>query len=271
MNWLIEHKKFTVFVLATLLALLVEYYYFISGIQGETNELQAQQYKLRSEIETKVRRGQFISEKSILNAQEEIKFIEGKFSALRSRINFKPAAGYEIQPTRRQDELIVNFQSLLKDTQKRMEKNAAQKGVPIPAKLEFPLSKVSDETIRIYYERLDILEQLVNLAMASNCLKVLDWGVSETDFKASQELLKELYFKSALGTKNLVLIKVNGTFGSITQFISRLRSADRFVSLEKMTISNTGGRDSDNVTVTFIVAGIKLEEPSAPPKVGREK
>jgi len=268
MNWLIEHKKFTVFVLVTLFLLLVEYYYFISGIQDETSGLQAQQYKLRAEIEAQVKKGPFLSEKSIQNAQEEIKFVEGRFSSLRNRINFKPLPGYEIQATRRQDELIVNFQSLLKDTQKRMEKNAAQKGVPIPAKIEFPLSKVSDETIRIYYERLDILEQLVNLAMASNCLKVIDWGITETDFKDSREF-KELYFKSALGAKNLVLIKVNGTFGSITQFISRLRSAERFVSLEKMAISNTGGPDSDNVTVTFIVAGIKLDEPAGPR--GREK
>ena len=270
MHWLIEHKKFTAFVLVTLFALLVEYYYFISGIQDETSDLQEQQYKLRSEIETKVKKGPFISEKSIQNAEEEIKFVERRFSALHNRINFKPLSGYQIQATRRQDELIVNFQSLLKDTQKRMEKAAAQKGIPIPAKLEFPLNKASDETIRLYYERLDILEQLVNLAMASNCLKVIDWGVSENDFREFRDI-KEINFKSALGVKNLVSIKINGTFSAMTQFISRLRGAERFVSLEKMAVSNTGGPDSDNITVTFIVAGVKLEEPAGLPKAGREK
>ncbi|MEK7310234.1 MAG: hypothetical protein AAB038_05395 [Planctomycetota bacterium] len=270
MNWIIEHKRFVLFVLATILLLFIEYDYFIAEIQDETANLQEQQYKLRSEIETKVKKGQFLSEKSIQNAQEEIKFVEGIFSSLRNRINFKPLPGYEIQPTRRQDELTVNFQSLHKDTQKRMEKTAAQKGVPIPAKIEFPLSRASEETIRLYYERLDILEQLVNLAMASNCLKIIDWGVSENDFKEFRDI-KDVNFKSAVGAKNLVLIKVNGTFNSITQFVGLLRSAERFVSLEKMVISNTGGPDSDNVTVAFIAAGVKLEEPAGPPKAGREK
>ncbi|HLD36237.1 MAG TPA: hypothetical protein VJC37_05910 [Planctomycetota bacterium] len=263
MNWLIEHKRFTVFVLVTLVALLAEYYYFIAGIQDETSELQAQQSKLRSDIETKVKKGPFLSEKSIQNAQEEIKFVENRFATLRNRLNFKPLAGYEVPVIQRQDQLIISFQSLLKDTQKRMEKAAAQKGVPLPAKLEFPLSKASEETIRLYYQRLDILEQLVNLAMDSNCLKVIDWGVSENDFREFRDI-KEINFKSALGAKNLVLIKINGAFGSITQFISRLRSAERFVSLEKMAVSNTGGPDSDNITVTFVVAGVKLEEPVPP-------
>jgi len=257
-------------MLVTALVLLIEYYYFIAEIHNETTDLQEQQYNLRSEIENKVKKGPFISEKSILNAQEEIKFVESRFSALRSRINYKPLAGYQIPTMQRQDELIVNFQSLLKDTQKRMEKNAAQKGISIPAKLEFPLSKVPEETLRLYYERLDILEQMVNLAMESTCLKVTDWGVSENDFKEFRDF-KELNFKSAVGTKNLALIKINGTFSSIMKFISRLRNAERFVSLEKMVISNTGGPDSDNVTGAFIVAGVKLEEPSVPPGANREK
>jgi Tfp pilus assembly protein PilO len=272
MNWIIEHKRFTVFVLGALFILLVEYYYFIAGLQSETSDLQEQQYKLRAEIETNVKKGQFLSERSIQNAQEEIKFVENRFSVLRNRINFKPLSGYEIPAMQRPDELNVNFQSLLKDIQKRLEKNAAQKGVPIPAKLEFPLSKVSAETIRLYYERLDILEQMVNLAMDSDCLKIVEWGVSENDFREFREF-KEIYFKSQVGAKNLVLIKINGTFGSITRFINRLHSAERFVSLEKMALSNSGP-DLDNITAAFIVAGLKLEEP-VPPKqaggTGREK
>lgn len=258
MHWLIEHKKFTVFVLTTLILILVEYYYFISGIQDETSNLQEQQYKLRSEIETKVRKGPFLSEKSIQNAEEEIKFMDGRFSSLRNSINFKPLPGYQVPTTRRQDELTVNFQSLLKDTQKRMEKTAAQKGIPIPAKLEFPLNRTSEETIRLYYERLDIIEQLVNLAMDSNCFKVIDWGVSENDFREFKDI-RDLTSRSTLGIKNMAFIKMNGTFDSIMQFINLLRSAERFVSLERVIINNNTP-DRDNVTATFIVAGVKLEE-----------
>lgn len=258
MHWLIEHKKFTVFVLTTLILILVEYYYFISGIQEETSNLQEQQYKLRSEIETKVRKGPFLSEKSIQNAEEEIKFMDGRFSSLRNSINFKPLPGYQVPTTRRQDELTVNFQSLLKDTQKRMEKTAAQKGIPIPAKLEFPLNRTSEETIRLYYERLDIIEQLVNLAMDSNCFKVIDWGVSENDFREFKDI-RDLTARSTLGIKNMAFIKMNGTFDSIMQFINLLRSAERFVSLERVIINNNTP-DRDNVTATFIVAGVKLEE-----------
>jgi len=258
MHLIIEHKRFVVFVLATIIILLTEYYYFIAEIRDETSALQDQQYKLRSEIETKVKKGPFISEKSISNAEDEIKYVGKKHLSLKNRINFKPLAGYEIPVTKRQDELIVNFQSLLKDTQKRMEKNAAQKGIPIPDKLEFPLSKASGETIRLYYERLDIVEQMVNMAMDGNCLKIIDWGVSENDFREFRDI-KEINVKNTFGTKNMVFIKINGSFSSIMQFINLLRNAERFVSLERMIISNVNP-DSDNITTTFIVAGVKLEE-----------
>ncbi|MBI5778166.1 MAG: hypothetical protein HZA49_01750 [Planctomycetes bacterium] len=258
MHWIAEHKRFVVFVLATIILLLIEQYYFIAEIKNETSALQEQQYKLRSEIETKIKKGPFISEKSIPNVEEEIKYATKKHLYLKNRINYKPLAGYEIPVTKRQDELIVNFQSLLKDTQKRLEKNSAQKGIPIPAKLEFPLSKASEETIRFYYERLDIVEQLMNLAMDSNCLKVIDWGVSENDFREFKDI-KETVFKGPSGTKNMVFIRINGSFGSIMQCINLLRNAERFVSLERVIISNTNP-DLDNITATFIVAGIKLEE-----------
>jgi hypothetical protein len=183
--------------------------------------------------------------------------VENRASALRNRITFTPLPGYEIPAIQRPDELVVNFQSLLKETQKRMEKNAAQKGIPIPAKIEFPLSKAAAEAVRLYYERLDILEQLVNMAMDSNCLKIMEWGVSENDFREFREF-RELNFKSSAGSKNLVLIKINGTFDSIVRFVSRLRTAERFLCLEKMAL-NSGGPDLDNVTAAFIVAGLKLE------------
>ncbi|MEW6027091.1 MAG: hypothetical protein AB1599_07350 [Planctomycetota bacterium] len=256
MYWIAEHKRFAVFVLATVALLLIEYRYFIAGTRDEIAALQEQQYKMRADIGNKVKKGPFISEKSIPNAEEEIKYVEARYSALRNKINFKPLPGYEIPATRRQDELIVLFQSLLKDTQKRMEKTAAQKGIPIPAKLEFPLSRASEEAIRLYYERLDIVEQLVGMAMDSNCLKVVDWGVSEADFREFRDI-KDVSFKSAAGMKNMAFIRINGPFSSVMQFINLLRGAERFVSLEKMIISNANP-DSDNVTATFIVAGVKL-------------
>lgn len=258
MHWIIEHKRFAVFVIVTAILLLIEYYYFIEGVREETGILQEQQYKMRSDIETKVKKGFFISEKSIPNAESEIKYAEKKHLSLKNRINYKPLSGYEVPAVQRQDQLIVSFQSLLKDTQKRMEKNSAQKGIPIPAKLEFPLSRVSEETIRLYYERLDIIEQLANLAMDSNCLKVVEWGVSENDFREFRDM-KDLAVKSAFGTRNMAFIRINGSFGSIMQFINLLRNSERFVSLERVAISNTNP-DFDNITATFIVAGVKLEE-----------
>lgn len=258
MSWIVEHKKIVLFALAAGLLILAEYYYFIAELRSETADLREQQYKMRADIENNVKKGRFLSERSLTNAQEEIKFLGNRTAALRARINFKPLPGYEIPAMQRPDELIVNFQSLLKETQNRMERTAAQKGIPIPAKLEFPLSKTSPEAIKIYYERLDMLEQMVALAMESNCLKILDWGVSENDFRDFREF-KTLSFKSAAGEKNLILIKINGTFESISRFISRLRGAERFICLEKMAL-NSAGPDLDNITAAFVVASLKLEE-----------
>jgi Tfp pilus assembly protein PilO len=261
MYWLIKEKKFVLFVLGALIFVFAAYYFFIAQTQQETIRLQEDQSKIRLEIDSNVKKGRFIADKSIQNAEEELKFIENRCSLLRNKINFKLLPGYQLPDIKRPDDLIVNFQTLLKEVQKRMEKTAAQKGIPIPSKLEFPLTNVSSDRILLYYERLDMIEQLVNLAMASNCQKIISFGVTESDFKDFNDI-KDTVIKTNLTTKNMVFIKLNGNFASIMQFINLLLNIERFVALEKTIIENTNP-GSDSITATFIVAGVKLADTSA--------
>lgn len=258
MYWLIKEKKFVLFVIGTLILVFAVYYLFVIPNQEETVKLQEEQSKIRLEIENKVKKGDFIAEKSIQNADEELKFIENRCSTLKNKVNFKSLPGYQI-PDVKSSELTVYFQTLLKDVQKRIEKKAAQKGIPLPSKFEFPLTNVVSDKIFLYYEKLDIIEQLVNLVMDSNCQKIISFGVTESDFKDYD--IKETVTKTGSVTKNMVSIKINGTFDSIMKFVNLLKNAERFVVLEKAIIENIN-RDSDNIMATFIVAGVKLADVS---------
>jgi hypothetical protein len=258
MYWFVEHKKFVVFVLATLILLFIEYHFFIANIQEETVNLRENQNKLKTDIENRVKKGIFIRDKSIQNAEEELKFMENDFSSLNNKIHFRPSSGYQSPTIKRPDDLILNFQSLLKEVQKRFEKNSAQKGISIPAKLDFPLTNVSTETITSYYERLDMIEQMVNLAMVSNCQKIIGWGVTETDFKDFKDV-KEIVIKTSSAIKNMAFIKIQTNFTALMHMINMLRRPDRFISLEKLIIENSNP-DVDSFVVTFVVASIKLSE-----------
>ncbi|MDI6733355.1 MAG: hypothetical protein QME51_05070 [Planctomycetota bacterium] len=258
MYWIIEHKKFVTFVVLAAILILIEYLFFIAGTLGETNILREEQQKLQSEIERKVRKGQFLSDRSILNAEEELKFLQNRYNLLRNKIHFKPSSAYQIPAIKRPGDLIVNFQSLLKDTIKRMEKMAAQRGVSVPAKLDLPLTNVPEETIRLYYEKLDIIEQAVTLAMESRCEKIIGWGVTDSDFKEFKDI-KEPVFKTILATRNLVFIRFQGSFDSIGRFIKSLQNNERFISVERATLINTNP-DSDSIQATFIVAVVKLAD-----------
>ncbi|MFH1231248.1 MAG: hypothetical protein V1709_07095 [Planctomycetota bacterium] len=251
MYWLIKEKKFVLFVIGVLILVFAVYYLFIAPNQRETIRLKAEQATIRLEIENRVKKGDFIAEKSIQNAAEELKFMENRYATLKDRINFKPLPGYQLPGSK---DLIVNFQTLLKEAQKRMEKKAAQKGIPIPSKLEFPLT---NDKIVLYYEKLDMIEQLVNLVMDSNCQKIISFGVTESDFKDFSDI-KEI-MKTNSCTKNMVFIKINGSFNSIMKFVNLLKNAGRFIALEKAIIENTNP-DSDKITATFIIAGVKLAD-----------
>ncbi|MFH0887946.1 MAG: hypothetical protein V1871_01910 [Planctomycetota bacterium] len=259
MYWLIKEKKFVLLIIGTLILVLGGYYLFIIPNQQEILRLKQEQSKIRLDIENKVKKGDFIAEKSIQNAEEELKFMESRYSTLKNKIKFKSLAGYQLPDINKQPgELILNFQTLVKEAQKRMEKKAAQKGIPIPSKFEFPLTNASSDKISLYYEKLDMIEQLVNLAMECNCQKVISFGATESDFKEFKDI-KETVIKTNLGTKNLVFIKINGSFDSIMKFINLLRNAERFIALEKAIIENANP-DSDNITATLIIAGVKLAD-----------
>lgn len=260
MYWLIKEKKFVLLIIGTLILVLGGYYLFIIPNQQEIIRLKQEQSKIRLEIESKVKKGDFIAEKSIQNAEEELKFMESRYSTLKNKIKFKSLAGYQLPDIKELGPLIVSFQTLVKEAQKRMEKKAAQKGIPIPSKFEFPLTNVSSDKIFLYYEKLDMIEQLINLAMDCNCQKVISFGATESDFKEFKDI-KETVIKTNSGTKNIVFIKINGSFDSIMKFINLLRNAERFIALEKAIIENTNP-DSDNITATLIIAGVKLADVS---------
>jgi hypothetical protein len=258
MYWLIKEKQFVVFIAGSLVLILATYYFFIAPNQLEIIKLKETQSKMRLEIENKVKKGDFISEKSIQNAEEELKFIENRYSLLKKKISFKSLPDYQLPTIKRPDELTFNFQSLVKEVQKRMEIKAAQKGIPLPAKFEFPLTSVSVDKIILYYEKLDIIEQLVNLAMDSNCQKIISLGVTESDFKEFNDI-KDTLIKTNSSTRNIVFIKINGNFDSIIKFINLLRNTERFIAMEKAIIENSNP-DSDNITATFIISGVKLAD-----------
>lgn len=261
MYWLIEHKTFTVFIAVTIIVLACVYNFVAVPLQEKTADLRNEQRTIRAQMEKIAKTDVFTSEKSIKNAEEELKAMDARYAELKTRINFRPTADYQITAGIKFDELLVNFQSLLKDVQKRLDQKSAAQNIPIPVKLEFPLANATADTILIYYQKLDMIEQLVNLAMEAKFQQITAYGLTEVDFKEFKDI-KETVIKTPLFTKNLVYVKLSGNYASILQFISLIQKSDRFIAVEKVILDNDN-KDLDNINSTFVIAGVKLIEAPA--------
>ncbi|MBI4712680.1 MAG: hypothetical protein HY762_05200 [Planctomycetes bacterium] len=254
MNWLTEHKNELMVIGGCGALFLAVYYLVLAPFHQEANELKEQQAKTIKTIETDFRSGNIRDRKDIANITDELKYVDGKLSQLKERVTFRLRPDYQL-PAEKRDWLIT-LQSRLKSLQKRTENTAAARGIKLPA-LEFQFNEAQD--LSLYFEELDVIDQLLSAAIESGCSEVLAVGTASEIGPGGKGFHKHNTADAAAG-KNLVPIKIKGTFESLMRLVHMIQSPEqasgRFLALESVVLESDQP-DVDTMTGTIIVSGVK--------------
>ncbi|MFA5794003.1 MAG: hypothetical protein WC980_02910 [Candidatus Brocadiia bacterium] len=252
---LIERYKSAFTWSGLIIGLIAVLYLVTVPFSASTDNLKKRQLDIAREIEKNLSAGVYRDEKNVQVLSEEIKYVEAKLAQIKGQVNFK--SGLEYQLPAAKQEWLITLQAKARALQKKMEKIAADKGVQIPNSIEIP-SDIQSDAIPLYFEKLDMMEQLMNYAIESDVDEVAAIGLSAvlSDFGSTSSGGKPV---NPADAANIVSIKVSGSFKSISKFIYRLTSATRLLCLEKAVLE-TAKPELDKVTITIAVSAVKVKD-----------
>ncbi|MFH1227448.1 MAG: hypothetical protein V1701_06045 [Planctomycetota bacterium] len=251
---LVERYK-TAFTWGGLIIGLIAVLYLVTiPFSANYDSLKKRQLDIVRDIEKNLSTGFYRDDKSVQALTEEVNYVEGKLAQLKGQINFKPGAEYQLPPAK--PDWLITLQSKAKALQKKMEKTAAEKGVRIPNSIEIR-SDIPPDDIPLYFEKIDMMDQILNYAVDSGVDEVLAIGSDGIlgDFNQTGSGVRQA--KSA-DAPNIVPIRVSGSFKSINKFIFRLISATRMLSLEKAVLE-TAKPEVDKTVLTVAVSAVKVK------------
>lgn len=216
---------------------------------SDARDYENRREQMLKEMGLKLANGTYNDEKNVQTISEEIRYGENRLNQLKGQISFKPGSEYQL-PANKGD-WLVTLQSKAKALQKKMEKLAADKNVRLPGSIDVP-SEILIDNIPLYFEKVDIMEQLLGYAIESGCEEVSAIGSegSLADFMLAK--------KPADPSANIVPIKVRGNFKSVNKFAYLLVNAPRFLCLEKVLLENVRP-EIDKVVLTVAVSAAKIK------------
>jgi hypothetical protein len=234
-------------------------YLILSSLYSGVQRFKDQQVKISDEVKMNLTKGVYNDEKNVSVITEEVKYIENKLGQLKGQINFKPGVNYQL-PADKKDWLIT-LQSKAKLLQKKMETMAADKGVRVSCPIELP-SDIPPDAVSVYFEKLDVMEQILGYAVESRCDEVIAIG--------TEGVLRDFVSTSAGGVRsaqasaipaNIVPIKIIGNFNAINKFTYALISSSRFLCVEKVKLENIQP-ETDRLILTIAVKAVKIKDDS---------
>lgn len=248
-----EHKKFIIGIGGTAIGLLLFYLMVLSPIWEETVGLREKQAGLRLNIKKQSQRGFFQSQTGLKNLRDEHERLTKKLNGLKNRVNFRVTPEYALAMSG--SDMLIDFHQNLQETRQRLKKMAIGKGVVMPASLGFPQADIQSTAIPTYFEKLDMMNQLVPLALESGCREILKVGW-EKDFP---ELVSGVIEEKKLFSKNMIGLEAKGSFSAVTRFIYALQTAPRLLPIERISVTNENP-EVDSVNIKVLVSGIKIKD-----------
>lgn len=234
------------------IVLVAVVYLSVVPFSSDVRNYQSRQEQIIKDLSVKLANGTYNDDKNVQAISEEIKYSENRFNQLKEQINFKPGNDYQL-PANKGDWLIT-LQSKTKALQKKTEKLAADKNIRIPASVDIP-AEIPLDSIPAYFEKLDMMEQLLGYAIESGCEEVIAIGSEGSlgDFMLTSGGRSS---RPTDTTANIVPIKIRGNFKAVNKFIYLLTNAPRFLSLEKSLLENVRP-EIDKIILTIAVSAAK--------------
>lgn len=247
-----EYKKFILGIIGAIVFLALYNTVILAPLRSDTEDMKTRQKEIREEIVSKIETGRFRGSKSVRNVLEETKRYEKKLVELNERLEFKVEKDYLIDPA--DPNLLINFRSLVEQVQRRLSRQGANQGIIIPRSLGFPESDISTAALPEYFQQLDIMEQVVELALDIRCRQILEIGPAEnfSDFLGDVPLDNEFI------KRNVIVIKTNADFDTTIKFIRTLQEAPRFLSLIRVSLKNDNP-ESDSLSAIIALAGLEIK------------
>lgn len=244
LNWE-EHKKFIIVTVGVVLVFLLVYLIIIAPARRATAEAKSQSELVKKEIDSIIGSGEVKEAKSIENLERERERLAKKLSELKQRMIFKPEPVYLGKGK-------IEFYKLLQESQRRLAKLATSKGITMPTSFGFPTGDIPVENLPRYFERLDIIVQVIDLAIACDLTDILSVG-QEQDI---HNFLPGVNLANDFTKYETVVIKLQGSFKSISDFLYKLLVAPRFLSLIRVSLENDDP-NVDSIKLTLAVGGLK--------------
>ncbi|MEK7448067.1 MAG: hypothetical protein AAB019_01130 [Planctomycetota bacterium] len=235
---------------------LVFYFFWLGPVWKDITSTRQEQSKLRTEISQHSSRGGFYGQESIRNIKTENQELAQKLNNLKDRVHFRVSPKYSAlggsgQPGQN---LLIDFHQRLQELQKDLQKKSVAGNIELPSSLGFPTSNIQPEIIPDYFEKLDLVEQVVTLALESGCRKILKVGPANL----FPELAGGGLVQNEWCNKNMVGLEAIGPFAAVVKFLQALQSDRRILPVERIILTNDN-QSVDSVQVKILVSGIKIK------------
>lgn len=256
LNWP-EHKRFIIVTAAVILVGLLTYLIIIAPARRKTAEAQEQSEQIQQKISARVSAGQIQDDKNIGSLIREKERIEEKLSELKQRMLFRLHPRYETDPA--DSEILIEFNMLLQERKDLLIKSATRRGITIPNSFGFPTRNISELDLPDYFERLDIIERVINLAIPCGVAGIL----SINQAVDTRTFLFGMSLENKFIRYQPVVIKFKSDFKTISDFLYELLVTPRFLALLRVSLENDNP-NVDSIKLTLAVGGLKAEELSLP-------
>lgn len=252
LNWS-EYKRFIIIAGAVLLVWLLTYLIIIGPARQKTFEARSESELIQKKIDGRNQAGQMQDDRNINSVMRERERMEEQLSELKQKMLFQLHPRYKIDPE--DQDVLIKFHMLLQERKNLLKKSATRQGIVIPDSFGFPTRNILPSALPGYFEQLDIIEQVIDLAIDYKVAEVL--SINQT--KDSQIFLGGVNLENEFLKYCPVVIRFRGDFKSISGFLYQALVGSRFLSLVRVSLQNNDP-NVDAITLTLAVGSLRTQE-----------
>lgn len=256
---LLDNKKLVFYSAGIIILWVIIYFFIVAPLKDETTDKIRELENVRVTINTKVSGGSFIDEINIKKISEEQKQMENKLAEFKKKILFEPRLPYQTDLS--QQDLLIKFNTLLTSRYSQLQKIAGVKGIKIPVSLGFPSGTIPLTELPLYFERLDIIDQISSLVIEKGCQEISSIDID----KGVKEFLDPSTLSGEFIKKDVVIIKLKVNYKTIGEIMYALNANivmpnGRFLAMPRISLQSDNP-EIDLLTMTLAIGSVKSITP----------
>jgi hypothetical protein len=232
------------------------YISFIKPFNEETENIKENTVKMRTTINASLIHGDsLLDEINLKKILEEQGFLEKKIAGIKNKILFIPNSAYSAKIP--EEDMSIKFNSFLTAKYLQIQKSAALKGIKIPLTLGFRNDAIPHDLLPVYFERLDIIEQMSIFAIEKGCKEIISVEMDNNiGGFLDQNSLTGKYIK-----KDAIVMRLKVNFKTAVEIVYSLISENidskrRFIAIPRISMQSEN-IDLDLLTMTLAVGSVK--------------